>query len=132
MALQCLNIVAMFVQNIVIIDAVQSFLGLRELTDPTEEEINLREWLRIEVYLFIALIAACIIFLFVRAFTRHQIEINIPAVIEHHQRDFLDQNLPLFSLMQAFAAPFLSTLALIIGVGAGSALEVGLCVIQGT
>ena len=71
MALQCLNIAAMFVQNIVIIDAVQSFLGLRELTDPTEEEINLREWLRIEVYLFIALIAACIIFLFVRAFTRH-------------------------------------------------------------
>ena len=84
MALQCLNIVAMFVQNIVILDAVQVFLTLHELSDPTEDEVKLREWLRIEVYLFIALIASCIVFLFIRSFTRHQIQINIPAVIEHH------------------------------------------------
>ena len=71
MALQCLNIVAMFGQNIVIIDTVQSFLALRDLANPTEDDIRLQEWCRIEVYLFIALIAACIIFLFVRSFVRH-------------------------------------------------------------
>ena len=71
MWLQCVYIIAMFVQNIVIIACTQSFLDLRELSNPTDAEVNLREWLRIEIYLFIALIASCLLFLFVRSLLRY-------------------------------------------------------------
>lgn len=74
MALQCLNIVAMFLQNVVIIYAVQVFLDFDDAYETlTPEQDNLREWLRIEVYVFIAYIAVSICFLLVRSICRHQI-----------------------------------------------------------
>ena len=50
MALQCLNIGAMFLQNGVIIYTVQTFLNLEDLSTLTAQQLNFREWLRIEVY----------------------------------------------------------------------------------
>ena len=89
----------MFVQNIVIIDAVQSFLDLKQIESPSKEQVTLTDWLRVEVYVFISLISSAIVFLFVRSICRNKIHINIPAVIEHHQRDFLSQNLALIAVL---------------------------------
>ena len=72
MGLRCLNIIAMFLQNIVIIYAAQSYTQLKENREVlTDSEIELSRWLLIEVYVFIAYIISAILFLLVRSCLRH-------------------------------------------------------------
>ena len=71
MALQCLNVVCMFLQNFVVIYSVTTLLEMDEESDLTVEARKLHEWLRIEICIFISYISSSILFLLIRSFLRH-------------------------------------------------------------
>ncbi len=48
----------------------------------------------------------------IRSCFRQKIEIELLGIVDSHKRDFLDQNLPLFSILQAFSSPFMTQAAL--------------------
>ena len=72
MLVQCINIISLFAQNLVIIYLVQALLLALDDKDTGKTiGVVMKDWLRIEVCIFIAYIAASIIFLLVRSCTRH-------------------------------------------------------------
>ena len=83
------------------IASVKTLLAMdaEKTEEQSKDEQNFRDWLRIEVSIFIAYISASIILLLIRSCFRHQVHIGNPGIVEDHTRDFLDQNLSLFSLM---------------------------------
>ena len=72
MAVQCVNIISLFLQNVVIIYSVQTLLAMEDEEGiQSQQELDFKEWLRVEVIVFISYIAASIVFLFVRSLYRH-------------------------------------------------------------
>lgn len=129
MAVQCVNIVSLFAQNLVIIYSVQTLL--QATSTGGADTKTMHEWLRVEVYVFISYMAASILFLFVRSCKRHQVHLNrVKNVAEAHKRDFLEQNLALFSVMQAFAVPFFTQFALLLATDEADYFDGTLAAIQ--
>lgn len=130
MLVQCVNIISLFGQNLVIIYSVQTLL--LSIEDDSQSK-SMHEWLRIEVCVFISYIAASILFLLIRSCKRHQVQVNKEEnVAEAHKRDFLEQNLALFSVMQAFAVPMITqvTLSLTVGSRESKSFDWALAAIQ--